>query len=626
MLKFSRTIGSKLKKFLSDGWLAVFVASCSLLILAQFAFLGQQLDHPIPIQSTLDFSWMSDLLERWMRGQVAGRDFIFTYGPAYQLIFSLPMVLFNVPSYQSVLYASVIAVALSSVLVYLMISLVFRQSHERTFHGLVILTVFGVAVIPAAGALKFLPLMAYAAILGSLVGQHRSASWVAKVTLASLPSLLGLYVFDLFGYGLLVSLAAVPLAVLIGRWKLKSVANWLGLVLLWQVVISIILSGGLDYLRYSLDTVKDYQFVMNINWTLHSKVPLLALPALVFSLLWLIRTNQVSRSATPILISVAALLYWKSAITRSDDSHLLLSIVPSILATYVNLSLLAKRQHLAIVFLPLLLLISPFRANYSSLIPAKVVEGVRSLWTRPDFSTLYSLAASHSGYTNEDLELIRDYVRNNRGQVLIYPYDSFLLNREGEALDTYVVQWYQTAGSITEKRAVEDLSQHPPRYIIYGIDNAAVFPVDDIPNSSRNKLFFNWVRYNYRIAEQNDRLLILEYQSGKVLEPTDLCLAYEISFSPTVSFAESLINLLKPPIYSYHEGDILLRLPVKPGERNYVIYQQSDTASGLQRLLNFRSDLTVNPASRQIVISEYSPLTKRSKLYSPPDLLIKCVP
>jgi hypothetical protein len=68
--------------------------------------LGNQLQNRIFLSNTLDFSWTSDSVERLTHGFVAGRDFVFTYGPLFQIFYSIPSLLFHYPSYYSPLIAS----------------------------------------------------------------------------------------------------------------------------------------------------------------------------------------------------------------------------------------------------------------------------------------------------------------------------------------------------------------------------------------------------------------------------------------------------------------------------------------------------------------------------------------
>src|SRR3990167_4677923 len=84
------------------GIFLLFFITFLFLFLLELNYVGLGLREKILIGSTLDFSWFSDAIERFLHGYILGKDFTFTYGPLFQFIYSIPSVLFHVPSYVSV--------------------------------------------------------------------------------------------------------------------------------------------------------------------------------------------------------------------------------------------------------------------------------------------------------------------------------------------------------------------------------------------------------------------------------------------------------------------------------------------------------------------------------------------
>src|SRR5437899_10507590 len=70
------------------GFSAVFIVLGILLLAPPECFPAQQVmgeDF-----SLLDGSWQLELPSRWLRSEIAGRDFVFTYGPLYQILHAPP--------------------------------------------------------------------------------------------------------------------------------------------------------------------------------------------------------------------------------------------------------------------------------------------------------------------------------------------------------------------------------------------------------------------------------------------------------------------------------------------------------------------------------------------------------
>ena len=111
-------------------------------MLLQLSLLGDNILHGIPLTNTLDFSWQTDSVERLLHGFLAGRDFIFTYGPLFQIIYATPAFLFGQPSYISILFAPILLVIFNIFILYLITNSVMNDSKKTVF-----VTIFFVFII-----------------------------------------------------------------------------------------------------------------------------------------------------------------------------------------------------------------------------------------------------------------------------------------------------------------------------------------------------------------------------------------------------------------------------------------------------------------------------------------------
>ena len=172
--------------------------------------------NKIQLTNTLDFSWSIDSVERFLHGYIAGRDFIFTYGPLYQLIQSMPALLFHVPSYTSVLIAPLLLTALNCLCIFYLTNFITDKKGKLLLRGLLIFLITFTVFPDPNNLLRILLPLVY-----TLMYAHTSSSlrlFFAKPRLTrsfprrresrhfrlkilpvlALPAIFGLYSFDLF--------------------------------------------------------------------------------------------------------------------------------------------------------------------------------------------------------------------------------------------------------------------------------------------------------------------------------------------------------------------------------------------------------------------------------------------
>src|SRR4029079_6700081 len=78
--------------------------------------------------------------------------------------------------------------------------------------------------------------------------------------------------------------------------------------------------------------VSEYKYIMNIPLSKTFYLALLIFPLVLFLLLLQKRNNKILISNETIVLSLAALLSLRTAYFRTDDSHILASTFPSLIA------------------------------------------------------------------------------------------------------------------------------------------------------------------------------------------------------------------------------------------------------------------------------------------------------
>jgi len=110
-------------------------------LVLQINAIGLSFKEKIVITNTLDYSWISDFTERLLHGFIAGKDFIFTYGPLYQFLYSLPSIIFKVPSYFTETYSSIISLTIVFFIAILLARLITIKKEEQGFIFTLILVI-----------------------------------------------------------------------------------------------------------------------------------------------------------------------------------------------------------------------------------------------------------------------------------------------------------------------------------------------------------------------------------------------------------------------------------------------------------------------------------------------------
>jgi len=179
-----------------------------------------------------------------------------------------------------------------------------------------------------------------------------------------LPTFFGAFSYDLFSYTLIIAVFFALAKQFINR-KTLSVFNFLPLifVFVYQVIFSFLLSGKIDYIKFSLDTSKNFVETLNGKWSFDIHILLIVFPLILtsFIIYLLLRRDKYQREIvnTCLALAFASFLQLQTAFIRSDSGHILRSLFPSVLVTFIIFFLMVKNKFklYALGFLVFLLLV-----------------------------------------------------------------------------------------------------------------------------------------------------------------------------------------------------------------------------------------------------------------------------
>jgi hypothetical protein len=595
--------------------------------------LGNQLQNRIFLSNTLDFSWTSDSVERLTHGFVAGRDFVFTYGPLFQIFYSIPSLLFHYPSYYSPLIASLFLQIPLVIAIYIIAGFVNTNKKNQIILTLILQFVVGLLFFPDSNTLVRILLPFLFAVIYSA---SRKSSLLQKVFALSLPSVMGLYIFDNFLLCIIIFIFIEIYFFTTKNNNRKSLKNnlvellvmLLGKLLIvsfFEIVASLILSNGIDYISASVDTVRSYQYIMNIPFSMNKNIYLFIYVFCFFFLYWyVIMKIQLSKAMKNniIIFSFISLLQLKSFLIRSDDEHLLMGIYPSILMVFIFMYIILqeRRKLFFLVLFCILIAFIPYKINIQSIFSMKSIEGLKKITTTQiPFFNIYTLPKNYY-YLPEDFNYFSTLIKNNKKHVMVYPYDTYILNINHTTFNTYALQFYEYSNSYVEKITVDKLQKNPPHYIILGIDTKSAVVLDDIPNFSRNPRIAKWMITNYSVYKTAKNYLILIHYNNKAKETiTDRnCVVYEIDTSSIIKFS-FFENFIKTGTYYLDlNNEKNVRLPYSPFSNTLLFVEGATDRDKLAQIFSQKRDFSVPfiTKMKEINIIKKYPIPKIKKFYT----------
>lgn len=603
----------------------IFSPTFILVLISLFAFIltvntiGLELRDKITIFSSLDFSWQSDTVERFLHGYILGKDFVFTYGPVFQWMIAIPSIFFHVPSYLSVALFPMVGIIITCILLSFIVKQLVPKGYDSVLLFAYILFVIGLVSLDQLTAVRILLPITYAMFWMRYLKNYLTGK--KMILVAAIPSIFGLFSYDIFVSCLILSLLLPVGAIFFAKDKKQQIvfsALFLGWVIGFQLLTSLLITHNADYIKYSLTTVHDYYYVMNVPWAKDRSNILFVFPMILILLIPFISQSKTTPSKTKILLYVlilASLLEIKSGFIRSDAGHIIKAVYPSIITTFVTLYFIAREKK-GLLFLGMILFILiPFKATYyNTLAPKNLALVIHASRTKPSFFDLYKMPQNYS-YTKADFDLFSNLISHNPNAVFVYPYDNFILNINGSTYNSFALQLYDYTTSLVEQKTMENLMKNPPKFIILGIDTKGVLSLDDIPNITRNPLIFEWMLKNYSVFLSRNNYLILKYNPMKTTKNNSLhkCSLYKLTINLTsANPIENLFTkVVKVPAFMLMDSKI--RLPYTDHATSYLLFSGYSNSNEIKSLfddvIHFEASQT-NQTQKDLRINKINPFTQ----------------
>lgn len=570
--------------------------------------IGNILNNGLTLSNTLDLSWQTDSVERLMHGYIAGRDFIFTYGPLFQFIYSLPALLFQINSYTSIILAPLVVHIINLCLLLFIISNLFKNKNIQLYSFIYIAALLSITNFDSNNVFRAVIPIFYAALLFKLFS-FNTINTPVNLLILFFPSVYGLYSYDLFIYCILVLI----IFLFIRFYAKPNKKRWLSssaLVLIifsqliFQIFITVAISGNLNYLIYSLDTLREYKYIMNIPFSPQPALFFLAFPLVLLSFTILILIKNKSRDKTLTLIiflNLVAFLQLNNLLTRLDEGHIIIAVMSSLFLLNIYVFILFEKNIKSfLLFITMLILIIPYKTNIIELININNISKIASA-NKMDFKKIYTVNSYY--FSNQEIYIMNKFIKKSLNNIMIYPYDSYLLNINNTTYNTLALQLYPYSNSLIEKNTVDSLLQNSPEYIILGIDTKGAVMLDNIPNFSRNPLTAKWMLENYTVYKKNPKYLILEKGKNKNIENRIIknkCTIYDINVSEIMK-SNILEKLTKTS--TYYLNNYETRLPYTSDTKQILIIENHTDP-------NILSDLF----SSNIDFSKFEAKTKKLKI------------
>ena len=604
------------------------------LLLIQINSIGLKIKEKILISSSIDFSWMTDFIERQLHGFIAGKDFIFTYGPLFQFIYSLPSLIFRMPSYLAVAYSPLISSIIIFFILLFISKLITKKTNEQLFLFTLILVVASVLTPPNFDLIKALVPILFSLLWFRYIW-NKSSFIRTLVFVPILPTIFGAFSYDLFLYSLIIGLSLAIVKQFLNK-RTFSIHYFTPvlLIFLYQLLFSFFLSGGINYILYSIDTSRSFMQTLNGKWSFDRNIvlavfPLILVILIIYSLFGKMKILK-NNLGIFLLIAFSSLLQLQTAFVRSDAGHITRSLYPSIISTFIVMYFIAQNK-LKLIFLTLFIFITFIFAM--SLSFGNIKTAIQTVVNKPTFLTVYKLNSKYQLGLNE-INYLSEFISAHKGKVFIYPYDNYLLDINKDTFNSFPLQFYQYSGSLGEITGVNKLDKNPPQFVIFGVDGKGVIDLDQTPNLTRNSKLFSWLINHYITIKTDEKYLILKYVENKAItQATHACslIGFRVkSENRFYSLLDKIIGIIKPQIFYLSYGNSLIRLPKVDTRIEYYIFKDYTNGMKLKTLFDknpvfakyYNKD--VNKENLRIIKYAFFGLVKTNFKLSNEDAEIKC--
>lgn len=508
----------------------VFLAGFALCVPYNALPARQQLDISL---APVDMAWYLDLPMRLARGELAGRDFIFTYGPLYQLTHAFGLL---VPSHDlgSLLrFFWLPDTVITLLLVWLTLRLTGAPLAWRAAAYLIWTLFFPplsmppvyytveYGIKPLGGLLvpvcAFLLLARADGVRGEGAAARRPG-WGALLMCAALAPTLMFYSFDIgaTGLGALVALIVTLFAASVrtagaearprALWAAAAVAAGLALfaAALW-------LAGWGDYFRYSLELASGYSAKMAVAgktsyFVALAAVLLAGLAALALAFLRLRGALKSGEAAGARRAMALAGLAWfclgwaRGGLTRSDYGHVLMAAAPTLflVGAFLPCYLRAEGRRMA----------GPAFAGALALVLATPYGWPHELLLRtyPSAGLLYRVGSVRKFELKPaSLEVIpessRDEIEAARAlpgnSLFAWPHEAYLNAIAGKANPVFTVQSYAALNEGLERETVRRLKSVPDLHVLMLTSQSEL---SDVENLTRTSLISRYLLEEFELA------------------------------------------------------------------------------------------------------------------------------
>lgn len=517
LIRLARKNGAKL--------LALFL--CSIYISIVFEVSIQ--DGLACIARDIDCSWVMDMQNKLHHGQLAGRDFFFTYGPLSQLILSIPRFLFQSSTVLNsapylVVGTFIVAITLLNINILALPQIDWRGSLAimlifGSFAGLLNLkAIYGVSTVIlltytfTAQTFKRRTLLACGVALFIFIGQLFSFD-------------VGLYSFGLiFGFALLTIIFLllkryIHSVTIDIREVLRLMSISIGLLLVLNIATSLIFKltsqnykGFFDYQYYSFQIAKSYNYVMGSFWEPDITFTLLIFAIAGYSIVtYLLRIKELSSFELYCYAGLIGLSFvsWKSAVVRSDNIHVVSAVLP-LFFLFLVLGFSSQKRyplHLPAIVLYVMIAVTwPYPTRHTlEYIAQTIVED--NLLAR--FKQSLAFEADVAQIVPPDLEK----TLKPDSLILNYPHENIMSVALDRANLTPFLQPYAATDNQLQEKYVELITPVKQQTeVIYCADSPMIDNVMDLARSPR---IFDYLLSEFQLKESEP------HNGCVVLEPRE---------------------------------------------------------------------------------------------------------
>lgn len=500
-------------------------AAVVLVVLSAMLFAGRVLETDLPrAELDLDQAWKVSLAERFERGEVAGRDFFYTYGPATQLVLWLATRLQTTPDVlASTPLADLVFVALNMVL----LAVILLQFDLGAAASAFALLALALARIPEHYASFRTLLVALAALAaGAALASERRAPRIVLGVLAGVVVVIA----QLVSADLLV-LAALAVAAAVGFWVMLGLRRerqlgfpWsagarqllpsamtvaaasAGTVVAGNLAVAAFAAGGSggfgSYHRDLLDMIAGYGLTMGVDWQLgdgRTAALGLALVLLVVATTRSLGASTARERALLLALLGAAAVAARSAFTRSDVGHIALAFTPALVLLVVVASLELRRSRAvsaAAIYALLLMLASwplaDIGAAARSLGRSTRFHQVRERWSelrhaevaRPEVLRRAAVrrgSISRLGAARAEL---------SGGAVAVVPWENHLAIALDAPQTGAILQAYAAHVPGAQSRWLEELRAESSAQVLLAVDHIGTRPLEGVLTPVRLPVIF----------------------------------------------------------------------------------------------------------------------------------------